>query len=151
MRTVGSVSSLSIANVSGRASYILQSCNFYQLVNLHERVFGRMQAWYKLIKILYFFFGGGGSGGWDCSAQRFFRFSQNAMHEVLQEGFSKMSCLTVVFCCVPLPCNGMQLSESSNLDVQQAVRCPTSHVAYKLCKNPNMATTTKYRFELLFN
>ena len=33
----------------------------------------------------------------------------------------------------------------------QVVRCPTRHVAYKLCESPNMATTIKYRFQLLFH
>ena len=43
------------------------------------------------------------------------------------------------------------------MDVRANERCPTSHVTYnnsncaKVLKIPNMATTTKYRFELLYH
>ena len=102
MRTVGSVSSLSIANVSGRASYILQSCNFYQLVNLHERFFGRMQAWTETYKKFSIFGGVGFSRAKyytnfpECNAQeccrkdsakelfhdRFVRFCEGKKHKL---------------------------------------------------------------------
>ena len=76
-----------IADVPGLASCILQLCNFYLRVNLeHEWFLAECKPGPKLIKILYIW----GVGALPCKQSRM------QCTGMLQEGFSKVNCFTII-------------------------------------------------------